>query len=72
MTALHPGINLTETLNKLLIRISKRLFSYQMFMVARPLPTVPSLLQVAVDTSLERAVSGRASYALKTAKAMAR
>jgi glycosyltransferase involved in cell wall biosynthesis len=45
------------TVNRMLIRISKSLFSYQMFMVIRPLPSLESLLQEAVETSRARAVA---------------
>lgn len=41
-------------LNKGLIRISKSLFSYQIFMVAYPLPSLEALLQSAADASVER------------------
>lgn len=41
-------------LNRFLIRISPTLFSYQMFMVAHPLPTVHSLLDAARDASRKR------------------
>ena len=40
--------------NKFLIRISRKLFSYQIFMVARPLPTVDLLLDSAAEASRER------------------
>lgn len=38
--------------NGLLIRMSKSLFSYQIFMVVRPLPSVEWLLQRAIESSL--------------------
>jgi hypothetical protein len=37
--------------NKLLIRISKPIFSYQMFFVVKPRPTLALLLQQAKTTS---------------------
>jgi glycosyltransferase involved in cell wall biosynthesis len=43
--------------NKLMIRISKTLFSYQIFMVARPLPAIEWLLESAADASKERVTS---------------
>jgi glycosyltransferase involved in cell wall biosynthesis len=45
--------------NKVAIRISKRLFSYQIFMVARPLPSIDWLLDSAADASRERIPSGQ-------------
>lgn len=44
-------------INKALIRVSKSLFSYQVFMVVRPLPSLEWLLERAVATSQDRAVS---------------
>jgi glycosyltransferase involved in cell wall biosynthesis len=41
----------------ILIRISKGLFAYQMFMVVRPLPTLSTLMTQARDHSAQRAVS---------------
>ena len=41
-------------INRVLIRLSKPLFSYQMFMVIRPLPSLDWLLQRAVETSKAR------------------
>ena len=37
--------------NSALIRISRSLFAYQIFMVVRPLPSLEWLLQQAVETS---------------------
>lgn len=39
------------SVNRALIRVSKSLFSYQIFMVVRPMPTLEWLLQKAVETS---------------------
>lgn len=41
-------------INSALIRIWRNLFSYQMFMVCRPVPTVEQLLHAAVTTSADR------------------
>jgi hypothetical protein len=41
-------------LNKLLIRVSRSLFAYQIFMVARPQPALPWLLNRAVETREQR------------------
>jgi glycosyltransferase involved in cell wall biosynthesis len=41
-------------INRFLIRISRSLFSYQIFMVVRPLPLLDCLLERAVETSKER------------------
>jgi glycosyltransferase involved in cell wall biosynthesis len=38
-------------INRALIRLSRSLFSYQIFMVARPLPTLDWLLETAIETS---------------------
>ena len=38
-------------INSMLIRISRSLFAYQIFMVIRPLPSLEFLLQQAVETS---------------------
>jgi hypothetical protein len=38
-------------INSALIRISRSLFAYQIFMVVRPLPSLEWLLQQAVETS---------------------
>ena len=43
--------------NRFLIKISKTLFSYQMFMVVRPVPTIDRLLDIAAEASRERSVS---------------
>jgi glycosyltransferase involved in cell wall biosynthesis len=40
--------------NKFMIRISRKLFSYQIFMVARPLPSIDWLLDSAAEASRER------------------
>jgi hypothetical protein len=45
--------------NRLFIWLSKGLFSYQIFMVVRPLPTLEYLLQAAKDTAVEKASSAR-------------
>ena len=42
-------------INRFLIRVSKSVFAYQIFMVARPLPTLEFLLAAAVETSRARA-----------------
>ena len=44
--------------NRALIRISKKLFSYQIFVVARPLPSIELLLESAADASRKRIASG--------------
>jgi glycosyltransferase involved in cell wall biosynthesis len=44
-----------------LIRLSKGLFSYQIFMVVRPLPSLESLLERAIETSRSRAATGSVS-----------
>jgi SAM-dependent methyltransferase len=41
--------------NRFLIRISKGWFSYQIFMVVRPMPTLEYLLQAAKDTAADKA-----------------
>jgi hypothetical protein len=46
-------------INKILIRISRSLFSYQIFMVVRPLPTLDWLLERAFETSRQRIVHGK-------------
>jgi len=45
---------LLVNVNKVLIRISKSLFSYQIFMVVRPLPSLGSLLQRTTEATRER------------------
>jgi hypothetical protein len=40
--------------NRFLIRISKRLFSYQIYMVVRPLPTLDWLLDRSITTSRQQ------------------
>ena len=45
--------------NKLMIKISKRLFSYQIFMVVRPLPSIDTLLDHAADASRARITTMR-------------
>jgi glycosyltransferase involved in cell wall biosynthesis len=42
-------------INALLIKISKSIFSYQIFMVVRPLPSLEWLLQRAIESSHEKA-----------------
>jgi glycosyltransferase involved in cell wall biosynthesis len=42
--------------NRFLIKISKTLFSYQMFMVVRPVPSIDRLLDIAAEASRERSV----------------
>ena len=49
----HIGAFLTA-LNRALIRISKTLFSYQIFMTVKPLPSIESLLNEAERSSEER------------------
>jgi hypothetical protein len=44
-----------------LIRLWKGLFSYQIFMVVRPLPSLESLLERAIETSRSRAAAGSVS-----------
>jgi glycosyltransferase involved in cell wall biosynthesis len=44
-------------LNRLLIRLSKSLFAYQIFIVARPQPALPWLLKRAVETREQRVCS---------------
>jgi len=51
-------------LNKLLIKVSKTLFSYQIFMVVRPLPLVESLLQRAAEATRKRTQTPRTAAAL--------
>jgi methyltransferase family protein len=46
-------------LNRIAIGISKSLFSYQIFMVVRPLPTVRTLLRHAFDASDRRVLNQR-------------
>jgi hypothetical protein len=41
-----------------LIRIAKSVFSYQIFMVVRPLPTLESLLERAIETSRSKVAAG--------------
>ena len=50
------------TLNRWLIRLSKGIFSYQIFMVASPLPTVDVLLQDSIDASATRADTVRSLW----------
>ena len=47
-------------INSALIRISRSLFAYQIFMVVRPLPSLEFLLQQAVETSHTLARQGPA------------
>ena len=47
------------TVNKMLIRVSKSLFSYQIFMVARPLPSLEVLLEGAIASGDSRAAAAR-------------
>ena len=49
--------------NKALIHLSKSLFSYQIFMVVRPLPSLEWLLERAAVTSKARAVGESVSSA---------
>jgi glycosyltransferase involved in cell wall biosynthesis len=46
-------------LNSLLIRISRGLFAYQVFLVASPLPTVDALLDDSISTSARKAEAFR-------------
>ena len=46
-------------INRILIRISRSLFSYQIFMVARPLPTLDWLLERAFETTHQRLARGK-------------
>jgi 2-polyprenyl-3-methyl-5-hydroxy-6-metoxy-1,4-benzoquinol methylase len=48
------------TVNRWLIRLSKSLFSYQIFMIARPAPSLGSLLTSAIESSRVR-TAGEAS-----------
>jgi hypothetical protein len=41
-------------INRLLIGVSKGFFSYQIFLVARPAPSLEALLQAADDTAAEK------------------
>ncbi len=45
--------------NSILIRLSRGLFAYQVFMVASPLPTVDSLLDDSIDGSADKALTVR-------------
>ena len=54
------------TLNAFLIRLSRGLFSYQIFLRATPLPTVDALLDEAVAGSARRADAIRDSQAAAT------
>jgi SAM-dependent methyltransferase len=45
--------------NRLLIRLSRGFFSYQIFMVVRPLPTLEVLLQDAIECSDNKAAASR-------------
>lgn len=58
-------------INKVLIRISKTLFSYQIFMVVRPLPTVNSLLRTSAEASIKRIAVGRSAAPARKARATA-
>jgi hypothetical protein len=44
--------------NKALIRLRPQLFSYQIFVVAQPKPSLQSLLAAAEETSAERVGAG--------------
>jgi len=46
-------------INRILIGICRSLFSYQIFMVVRPLPTVNWLLERAFETAEQRTAKGR-------------
>jgi 2-polyprenyl-3-methyl-5-hydroxy-6-metoxy-1,4-benzoquinol methylase len=46
-------------INRMLITVSRSLFSYQIFMVVRPLPTLEWLLEHAFETSQKRMAQGR-------------
>jgi glycosyltransferase involved in cell wall biosynthesis len=54
-------------INQLLIRISKSLFSYQIFMIARPLPSLEWLLQRAEESGKSRANDNGKTQAAKSA-----
>jgi hypothetical protein len=45
------------TVNSLLIRVSRGLFAYQIFLIARPRPTVDALLDHSIESSRERAAA---------------
>lgn len=46
--------NILLTINNILIRISRNLFSYQIFIVAQPCPSIEYLLQSAVEISAKK------------------
>ena len=46
-------------LQGILIKISRGLFAYQMLMVARPLPTVDTLLRQSEANSRQKALAAR-------------
>jgi hypothetical protein len=46
-------------INRILIRVSRSLFSYQIFMVVRPLPTLDWLLERAFETTHQRMAQGK-------------
>ncbi len=50
---------LLVAVNRFLIRLNKGLFSYQIFMVVRPMPTVEWLLRTAKDTAAKKSVPVR-------------
>jgi len=50
-------------INRFLIRISRSLFSYQIFMVARPLPSLETLLEGAIASGDSRALASAARAA---------
>ncbi len=60
--ALGDGVMAKTALavNNLLIRLSRSLFSYQIFVAVRPNPTLPGLLASALESKQNLAVSGRA------------
>jgi 2-polyprenyl-3-methyl-5-hydroxy-6-metoxy-1,4-benzoquinol methylase len=51
----NPVARLLLWINAVLIKISKSIFSYQIFMVVRPLPSLEWLLERAVESSHEKA-----------------
>jgi glycosyltransferase involved in cell wall biosynthesis len=46
-------------INRILIKLSRSLFSYQIFMVVRPLPTLDWLLERAFETTEQRMAQGK-------------
>ena len=53
----RPAVKLLVRLNKALISISRGLFSYQIFMVVQPTPTLEHLLKSAEERAAIKAAS---------------